>query len=108
MTAGAAQILNASTTAAGASDEVKVRAGEIVTFMLTDNLLATATTEDIKIQYRDPSGNWLDLYQDGSAVVLTDVISMLSVIGPGTFRANKSQTSASATGVGIARGNSSL
>lgn len=102
----AAQILNASTTAAGASAEVKVRAGEIVTLMVTDNLLASG--EDIEIEYKDPSDNWLALSQDGAAVVLSDTNNMAAIFGPGTFRANKSATSAAASGVGVARGNLSL
>ena len=102
----AAQILNASTAAAGESAEVKVRAGEIVTFMVTDNLLGAG--EDMEIEYKDPSGNWLALSQDGSAVGLSDTNNMAAVYGPGTFHANKSAISAAASGVGLARGNLSL
>ena len=102
----AAQVLNATTAASGGGAEVKVRAGEVVTFMVTDNLLGAG--EDIEVEYQDPSGNWLALSQDVSAVVLSDTNNMAAVYGPGTFRANKSAVSASASGVGLARGNLSL
>lgn len=106
MTAGPAQILNASTTAAGGSAEVKVRAGEVVTFMVTDALPGVG--EEIDIEFKDPSGNWLDLYQGGSQILLGPDDTMAAVYGPGTFRANKDTTSVSAIGVGVARGNMTL